>query len=67
MDLGSKKVAFNKAKNNQIDLSTAHIITELPDEGLYRNTNNITLEEAANAYVQKRNPRWIRNSLNRLF
>lgn len=62
VDLGRKKVGFNKS-GNLIDLSTAHIINELP-EAMYRNTNNITLEEAANAFVQKRNPRWNRNSLN---
>lgn len=58
MDLGDAKVAFKKSKNNLIDLRTAHLIDELPETGLYRNTNNITVEEAANAFVQKRKPRW---------
>lgn len=66
VDLGKKKVGFFGTKG-QIDLPSAHIIDELPEDAIYRNVNNPTLEEAANAFVQRRNPRWIRNSLNRLF
>lgn len=57
VDLGKKKVGF-WGKKGQVDLSTAHIIDELPEDALYRNVHNETLEEAANAYVQRRNPRW---------
>lgn len=60
VDLGDQKVGFN-AKKGKVDLSTAHIIDELPENALYRNVNNITVEEAANAYVEQRKPRWFKS------
>lgn len=52
-------VAFDKhSDKGLIDLSTGHNIKRLPTKGLFRNTNNATIQEAGEAFVENRSPRW---------
>jgi hypothetical protein len=52
-------VAFDKGGPNKLpDLSTGRLIADLPEDGIYRNVENNTLLEAANAVAENRKPRW---------
>lgn len=62
VDFGKQKVAFEKYLG-KLALNTAHFIEELPEGALFRHSTNVTLQEAASAFVEKRVPRWAKQGI----